>query len=46
MAFTVNLLPILQFFRKAVPNPTSKNLHVQVGVHFEEVTEMLDAMLA
>ena len=30
------------WFTKAVPEPAAKNLHTQMGVHFEEVSEMLD----
>jgi predicted HAD superfamily Cof-like phosphohydrolase len=32
----------IDWFRKAVPTPTSKNIHTQLGVHFEEVAEMID----
>lgn len=32
---------IIDWFMKAVPNPSSKNIHTQLGVHFEEVAEML-----
>jgi len=32
------------WFAKAVPAPTSKNVHVQLGVHFEEVAETLTAL--
>lgn len=28
------------WFEAAVPSPTLKNIHTQVGVHYEEVTEM------
>lgn len=31
----------VEWFEKAVPKPTSKNFHTQLGVHFEEVNEML-----
>jgi predicted HAD superfamily Cof-like phosphohydrolase len=31
------------WFERAVPEPTDKNRAVQLGVHFEEVGEMLDA---
>lgn len=34
-----------QWFEEAVPNPTKKNFHTQVGVHLEEFGEMLDAMI-
>ena len=30
------------WFSKAVPKPTVTNVSVQMGVHFEEVTEMID----
>lgn len=29
------------WFTKATPEPISKNLHTQMGVHFEEVREMI-----
>lgn len=32
-----------QWFEAAVPNPTAKNLEVQLGVHLEEVAEMMVA---
>ncbi len=31
----------LDWFKKAIPEPTSKNIHTQLGVHFEEVGEMI-----
>lgn len=31
----------LDFFEKAVPGPGAKNIHTQLGVHLEEVREML-----
>lgn len=31
-----------QFFDEAVPAPNAKNVAVQMGVHFEEIGEMLD----
>lgn len=34
----------LDWFQKAVPEPTSKNIHTQLGVHFEEVVEMLETL--
>lgn len=37
---------IARWFQLAVPTPTDKNRAVQIGVHFEEVTEMLDALNA
>lgn len=35
------VLNCLEFFQKAVPNIGSKNIHTQLGVHLEEVREML-----
>ena len=35
---------IKRWFEQAVPSPTSKNVHTQLGVHFEEVAEMLSAL--
>jgi len=35
---------IFNWFKKAVPEPNNKNIHTQLGVHFEEVAEMLDEM--
>ena len=32
------------WFRKAVPNPTSKNISTQMGCHLEEVAEMLETI--
>ena len=32
------------WFERAVPTPTDKNRAVQIGVHFEEVSEMCDAL--
>ena len=34
-----------QWFEAAVPNPTAKNLEVQLGVHLEEVVEMMAAFI-
>lgn len=36
----------LEFFTKAVPDPTNKNIHTQIGCHFEEVAEMMDTITA
>lgn len=33
-----------KWFREAVPNPNNRTLGVQMGVHFEEVTEMIDTV--
>ncbi|OQS56729.1 hypothetical protein ASU4_03080 [Actinobacillus suis] len=35
---------IENWFKTAVPNPTIDNQRVQLGCHFEEVTEMLEAL--
>lgn len=35
---------IYRWFTKAVPAPTPQNQSVQVGVHLEEVAEMLEAL--
>lgn len=34
---------ISEWFKEAVPNPTHRNLDVQMGCHFEEFGEMLDS---
>lgn len=34
----------LDWFKEAKPNPELKDLSVQIGCHFEEVVEMLDAL--
>ena len=34
----------LEFFQKSIPEPTEKNFHTQLGVHFEEVSEMVDML--
>lgn len=34
----------LTFFEKAIPEPTQKNFSTQVGVHFEEVGEMVEEL--
>lgn len=35
---------ITDWFQQAVPTPTEATQSVQVGVHFEEISEMLDAI--
>jgi NTP pyrophosphatase (non-canonical NTP hydrolase) len=35
---------IKSWFRKAVPCPTNQNAHAQIGVHLEEVAEMLQLL--
>lgn len=37
---------IYDWFMKAKPEPTTKDFSVQLGVHFEEVAEMIDALNA
>ncbi|MFC0323931.1 nucleoside triphosphate pyrophosphohydrolase family protein [Gallibacterium melopsittaci] len=34
----------LDWFKEAKPHPELKDLSVQIGCHFEEVVEMLDAL--
>ena len=41
---SIDLTGIQQWFRLAVPEPTDKNRAVQLGVHFEEVAEMGEAI--
>ena len=38
------LLDTKTWFEKAVPNPTLKNFSTQLGVHYEEVAESLEAL--
>ena len=40
------VLDCLEFFQKAVPNVGAKNIHTQLGVHLEEVGEMLEEVSA
>jgi len=40
----MDISSIALWFRRAMPNPTDKNRAVQMGVHFEEVGEHLDAI--
>lgn len=35
---------IKMWFELGVPLPTTKNLHTQLGCHFEEVVEMIDCL--
>ena len=35
---------ITKWISKAVPAPTEKNMSVQIGCHFEEVAEMMEAL--
>ena len=38
------LMRTLDWFKEAKPNPELKDLCTQIGCHFEEVVEMLDAL--
>lgn len=38
------LLDTKQWVEKAIPHPTDKNIHTQLGVHFEEIAEMIDTI--
>ncbi|QEP29852.1 hypothetical protein HYP99_gp054 [Sinorhizobium phage ort11] len=33
-----------RWMEKAIPSPEIKNIHTQMGVHFEEIGEMVDAI--
>ncbi len=39
----VGITGIVNWFKQAVPEPTDKSRAVQIGVHYEEVSEMLTA---
>lgn len=34
----------VDWFKAIYPEPTSKNLHTQIGVHFEEVAEFIESL--
>lgn len=38
------LLDTKHWMEKAIPHPTAKNIHTQLGVHVEEFAEMLDTI--
>ena len=40
------LADTFNWFQAALPNPEDINFHTQLGVHFEEVGEMIDAISA
>ena len=40
----MNIEKIINWFKAAKPNPTSKDVMVQFGCHFEEIKEMCHAM--
>ena len=41
---SIDISTILEWFKRAIPEPTDKNRAVQIGCHFEEVGEMLTAL--
>ena len=44
MNTSTDISTIKLWFERAVPNPTAKNQLTQLGVHFEEVGEMAEAL--
>lgn len=42
--YTNQIKQIMEWFKKAVPNPTANNLSTQIGCHFEEVGELMEAL--
>lgn len=43
-SYVDTLVETKQWFQKAVPNPTNKNISTQMGCHLEEVEEMLQTV--
>ena len=41
----MNIEKIINWFKAAKPNPTEKDKATQIGAHFEEVSEMMQALL-
>jgi hypothetical protein len=41
-----NIQRTVDFFEGAIPEPKDKNFHTQIGVHFEEVAEMMSELQA
>lgn len=39
-----SVVQIADWFKKAVPHPTTQNIHTQIGVNFEETGEMIAAL--
>lgn len=39
-----SVLSTVEWFKAWCPEPTSKNLHTQIGVHFEEVAEFVESL--
>lgn len=47
MTLNANVLEdTVSWFQRAVPEPTDKNLHVQLGVHMEEFAELLQEIFS
>lgn len=44
LTFNLGIARTKEWFDKAVPEPTQKNIHTQTGVHFEEVREFVDSL--
>ena len=44
MDYTHGTRDTADWFKKAKPEPTSKDLSTQIGVHFEEVAEFIDTL--
>ena len=40
----MNIEKIINWFKAAKPNPTEKDKSTQIGAHFEEVSEMMQAL--
>lgn len=40
----MNIEKIINWFKEAKPNPTEKDKATQIGAHFEEVSEMMQAL--
>lgn len=41
----MDIIKIINWFKAAKPNPTEKDKATQIGAHFEEVSEMMQALL-
>lgn len=41
---TTGIHGTVAWFQAAVPKPTEANIHTQLGCHFEEIVEMIDAL--
>ena len=39
-----DILKTVEFMKKAFPEPKTKNIHTQLGVHYEEIAEMTRAI--